>query len=1371
MSRTAAALQTVSKPATAQSSSAQPAHRALARTERSTTQAPPVVHDVLRSGGQPLDRAERSYFEPRFGHDFSRVRIYHGSAANASARAVDAAAYTVGSNVVFNANRYAPETSAGRSLLAHELTHVVQQRAARVDLHAAIPIGSSDTMHEREADRSARALAPSGISPVGGQLAQLQRAAASSTYGSWTTEPGSLSSPDSSPAAGVLSPPRARRPAAPVSPATPAPAPPAKVPASTPAKAPEVPPATKAPAPTDAKHPGATTVPEKPGPAAPARPAPAASKPVPEKPTGAPLAGAPGTKAAEPHPPGAPAAPPGVEPPAEEGEEPAKAPISPRSDPGFQAVTGRVKHASGKLRAHDPASAKADEAQAAAVTPPAELKGRASAAQTSSIDREQPKPFDRDAFIKALMEKIASIAPKTLEDADDFKESGKVASLKGDLSKQADASKAQAQGSIPGKVRQVPDPSSVPPKDVTPLAPVDAGPHPADVNAADAMPGPRPDSETSLARGSESLDHQMAAAKVTEDQLARSNEPEFQSALDAKKTAQADAVTAPQTFRQDEKATLGQAQAESRFAAQKQLTTMHGGRGKALGAVGDHQTDTKSKDEQARAQISQQIQERYETTKSKTEARLKQLDTDSDAAFDKGATEAQTAFDDEVDRRMSAYKDDRYGDIGGGLLWAKDKLFGMPDEVNEFYVAARENYIRRMTKLLNSIASIVETGLNEAKAIVAEGRKSIDDYLSGLPVALQAVGHDAAQEIQSKFDELEQSIDEKQNDLIDSLAKKYSDNLQQIDNKIADMKKANGGLVNAAIDAVAGVIDAIISFKNMLLNVLAKAAEAIDLIIDDPIGFLGNLVDAVKQGFMGFVDKIGFYLEQGLMGWLFGAFAEAGIELPKSFDLKGILGLILQVLGLTYRNIRSRAVKIVGEKVVVALETTAEIFMTLITEGPIGLWNWIKDKIDTLKDSVLSAIKDFIITKVITAGVMWVISLLNPASAFIKACKAIYDIVMFFIERGSQIMALVNAILDSILNIAKGNIAGAAAYVESVLAKAVPLMISFLAALLGLGGISEKIKSIIERIRAPINALIDWVINLAVKAVKAVGKVFGFGKEKEKEKKEAPAGVKALALQKLEQRLSGKYTAKTIKPILGEILNELRPHGLTQLYLSEVDESDTFSLMAAASPLDDLMQFVPAGRMVVMATTLTLSDETGIEKILGKDEDYQDVASKESPGMTRKAQELEKIRVSKKGVQPSSGYQFKPEGGELQLLSWNTTQSLHGANVSHAEAQFVNWLRDHKALWPKIMHIDIHITHSPCGSCYTERCSIDLCEVMVELHKVNHGVHGHITYNTPFVRGKNATTEASIKLLRRAGWTVQGPPIIDDTDEPLNESR
>jgi hypothetical protein len=89
--------------------------------------APPLVHRVVGSSGRPLDAATRRFMEPRFGRSFARVQVHDGSEAAASARSIGARAYTVGDHIVFNAGEFAPGTTGGRRLLAHELAHTAQQ--------------------------------------------------------------------------------------------------------------------------------------------------------------------------------------------------------------------------------------------------------------------------------------------------------------------------------------------------------------------------------------------------------------------------------------------------------------------------------------------------------------------------------------------------------------------------------------------------------------------------------------------------------------------------------------------------------------------------------------------------------------------------------------------------------------------------------------------------------------------------------------------------------------------------------------------------------------------------------------------------------------------------------------------------------------------------------------------------------------------------------------------------------------------------------------------------------------------------------------------------------------------------------------------
>lgn len=121
------------------------------------SEVPPIIDEVLRSPGQPLDASTRAFMEPHFGHDFSNVRVHTNEKAADSARAVNALAYTIGQNVAFDTGQYVPGTVSGARLLAHELTHVAQQaQAGERKSQAAKTISDSSDAAEVEADLVAR---------------------------------------------------------------------------------------------------------------------------------------------------------------------------------------------------------------------------------------------------------------------------------------------------------------------------------------------------------------------------------------------------------------------------------------------------------------------------------------------------------------------------------------------------------------------------------------------------------------------------------------------------------------------------------------------------------------------------------------------------------------------------------------------------------------------------------------------------------------------------------------------------------------------------------------------------------------------------------------------------------------------------------------------------------------------------------------------------------------------------------------------------------------------------------------------------------------------------------------------------------------
>ncbi|RCJ29429.1 hypothetical protein A6770_22115 [Nostoc minutum NIES-26] len=127
---------------------------------RSTSEVPASVYQVLRSSGEPLDISTRTLMESRFGHDFSRVRVHTDAKAADSAKAVNALAYTVGQNIVFDKGQYAPETITGKKLIAHELTHTVQQQGVNSTSQSIAGINQPGDAAEREADQVTERMIP-----------------------------------------------------------------------------------------------------------------------------------------------------------------------------------------------------------------------------------------------------------------------------------------------------------------------------------------------------------------------------------------------------------------------------------------------------------------------------------------------------------------------------------------------------------------------------------------------------------------------------------------------------------------------------------------------------------------------------------------------------------------------------------------------------------------------------------------------------------------------------------------------------------------------------------------------------------------------------------------------------------------------------------------------------------------------------------------------------------------------------------------------------------------------------------------------------------------------------------------------------------
>ena len=333
----------------------------------------------------------------------------------------------------------------------------------------------------------------------------------------------------------------------------------------------------------------------------------------------------------------------------------------------------------------------------------------------------------------------------------------------------------------------------------------------------------------------------------------------------------------------------------------------------------------------------------------------------------------------------------------------------------------------------------------------------------------------------------------------------------------------------------------ILSLLKIIFEVLApaampylnKAAGAFNTIIKNPVGFIRNLVRAGIQGFKQFSANFLTHLKTSLIGWLTGTLGGAAIYIPKAFELREIVKFVLSVLGLTWSNVRGKLVKAIGETAVTVLEKGFDIVVTLVKEGPAAAWEKIKEELTNLREMVMDTIMGFVKEKVVNAAIEKLLTSLNPAGAFIQAIIAIYNTVMFFVERLKQIAQVAMSFIDSISAIAAGGIGAAANKVEQTMAGLLTLVISFLARLAGLGKVGDAVLKLVDKVRQPIDKALDKVITWIVATAKKLGKLVAQAGVPQDPAKRLELGLDAATT--VVDRLDGPITVSLINPALAAI--------------------------------------------------------------------------------------------------------------------------------------------------------------------------------------------------------------------------------------------
>lgn len=318
-------------------------------------------------------------------------------------------------------------------------------------------------------------------------------------------------------------------------------------------------------------------------------------------------------------------------------------------------------------------------------------------------------------------------------------------------------------------------------------------------------------------------------------------------------------------------------------------------------------------------------------------------------------------------------------------------------------------------------------------------------------------------------------------------------------------------LVAFIIEIVKIVVEVILKIMNfpveLVQEIIARAMAAFEKIKRDPISFLKNLLRAIKQGFIQFFGNIGVHLLNGLTGWLLSELKDANVPSPTDFSLKGIIGWVLQVLGITMDAIWKKLEEHprVGPQRVAKIKgaiNTLEGIWTFIKDvqqrGMAAIWDRIQEQLSNLWNTILDAVKNWVMEQIVNKIVTKLLSMLDPTGimAIINSAIALYKAVQSFIRYLTQILQVINSFVKGVADIADGNIATAANYLENTMDKAMPVIVGFLANQVGLNGVGKKVGEMIAKVRGMVDKALTWLVNKAVNTgMDLLDKVVATGKK------------------------------------------------------------------------------------------------------------------------------------------------------------------------------------------------------------------------------------------------------------------------------------
>ena len=655
-------------------------------------------------------------------------------------------------------------------------------------------------------------------------------------------------------------------------------------------------------------------------------------------------------------------------------------------------------------------------------------------------------------------------------------------------------------------------PPTTAPRPATPAETPQAGIGSPDLAVEDAAPPPIPEEDLSLDADRDEIDRRVAESEIHRPTTEVIPDEPFSTVREGQAEMSSLAEQGPAQVAAEQQLAIDQSREQMQLLQAQALESLEASRATTVRRTGEHQARMVESEEETRERISREASEIFSTAQTQVNQLLAPLSTNAMNMWNARIRVLTTEFRNSLDQ-VQRWIDERHSGLGGGLVAAWDALTGLPGWVTRSYDRAEETFTEGVCDALTEISSDVEQVIASAEEIIDNARQRIRELFTDLPAGLQDWASEQLAGFESRLDGLSEQVQSTRTDFIDQVSREAVSAVRSVQEEVEALREAARGLIGDIIAAVGEFLDdPITAIINGLLRLVGippasfwalveKISQVIEDIANDPMNFVNNLVDAVRTGFEQFFDRFGEHVISGFWDWLFSGLASVGVELPSDTSLKSLITFVLQLMGITWPNVREILVRYIGEENVELIERAWELLSTLIEQGPEGLFEMIKERLDpaTILQTILDAAIEYLIQTLIEQVVMRVIGLLNPAGAIYQAIELIYKVLKWIFENAARIFRFVETVVNGIADIIAGNISAMANAVESALAQLIPVVIDFLAGLLGLGDLPDEIADVIRRLQEMVLEGLDLVIGFLVQRARALLESLGFGGEEEPE--------------------------------------------------------------------------------------------------------------------------------------------------------------------------------------------------------------------------------------------------------------------------------